>query len=87
MEKIVPMAEKKEKSHDLIVLGERLRKIREGKKLSLKQLGMLIDKEAQSISRVENAQINPTYLYLLKLAKGLDMEVTQLLNLKENESL
>lgn len=81
------MRVKKEKSPDLIVLGQRLRTIREGKKLSLKELGLLIDKEPQSISRVENAQINPTYLYLLKLAEGLNMDITELLDLKNNETL
>jgi putative transcriptional regulator len=72
------MGVKKEKSSDLILLGQRLRTIRERKQLTLKQLGHLINKDPQSISRVEMGDINPTYLYLLQLCKGLEIKLAEI---------
>lgn len=64
-------------------LGDRLKSIRESKNLSLQDLGYIIDKEPQSISRVENGKINPTYLYLLELCRGLEIEISDLLDIKK----
>ena len=60
-------------------LGEKLKTIRKSKELTLKQLSYLIDKEPQSIHRVEQGQINPTYLYILKVCEGLEINITELL--------
>lgn len=59
-------------------LGLRLKKIRLEKGLTLKQLGYIIDKDPQSISRVEMGGINPTYLYLLDVCKGLEINISDL---------
>ena len=59
-------------------IGLRLKTIRESKNLTLQELGYKIDKEPQSISRVENGKINPTYLYLLELCKGLEIDISEL---------
>ena len=64
---------------DLKRLGDRLKGLRVSKGLTLKQLGYLIDKDPQSISRVEMGDINPTYLYLLDLCKGLGVDVSEVL--------
>ena len=63
----------------LKILGQRLKEIRTSKGLTLKQLGYLVDKDPQSISRVEVGDINPTYLYLLCVCKGLEIDITDLL--------
>ncbi|MDR3694210.1 helix-turn-helix transcriptional regulator [Mucilaginibacter sp.] len=69
---------------DLKRLGDRLKRFRTDKGLTLKQLGYLIDKDPQSISRVEMGDINPTYLYLLEVCKGLEIDMFDLLkDLKE----
>lgn len=59
-------------------LGDRLKSIRLSRGLTLKELGYLTDKEPQSISRVEMGDINPTYLYLLEICKGLEIEISEL---------
>lgn len=59
-------------------LGEKLKSIRLSKELTLKDLGHLIDKDPQSISRVEMGKINPTYLYLLEVCKGLEIDISEL---------
>jgi transcriptional regulator with XRE-family HTH domain len=50
-------------------LGKTLKSIRIDKGLTLKELGYKIDKDPQSISRVEMGDINPTFLYLLEVFK------------------
>ncbi len=65
----------KEKLKDL---GQRLKNIRIARGLTLKQLGYLIDKDPQSVSRVEMGDINPTYLYLLDLCKGLEVDFLEI---------
>ena len=64
-------------------LGAKLKTVRVSKNLTLKELGYRIDKDPQSISRVEMGDINPTYMYLLKLCEGLEISLTNLL--KEQE--
>jgi len=67
------------KTNELKTLGQRLRMIRTGKGLTLKELGYRIDKDPQSISRVEMGNINPTYAYLLELCEGLEITIGELL--------
>lgn len=59
-------------------LGLKLKNIRIGKGLTLKELGYIIDKDPQSISRVEMGKINPTYLYLIDVCKGLGIDISDL---------
>lgn len=74
------MAISKAQKSSLKALGLRLKKIRSAKGLTLKELGYKIDKDPQSISRVEMGDINPTYLYLLEVCKGLEIDISELFN-------
>jgi putative transcriptional regulator len=60
-------------------LGLKLKALRQAKGLTLRELGYRIDKDPQSISRVEMGDINPTYLYLLELCEGLEISIVDLL--------
>jgi putative transcriptional regulator len=62
----------------LKILGEKLKSIRNKKGLTLKELGYRIDKDPQSISRVEMGDINPTYLYLTEVCRGLEIDIAEL---------
>ncbi len=73
------MDKPKEKNPDLVILGERIKKFRVEKGLTLKMLAHSIHKDAQSISRVETGNLNPTYLYLLEVCKGLNIDIAVLL--------
>ncbi len=73
------MSINKEQKEHLKRLGLQLKKIRLLKGLTLKELGYLIDKDPQSISRVEMGDINPTYLYLQEVCKGLGVEIWEVL--------
>jgi transcriptional regulator with XRE-family HTH domain len=63
----------------LKALGQRVRALRKGKNLTLKQLGHASDKDYQSIQRLEQGDTNPSYLYLLQICEGLEIEITELL--------
>lgn len=64
----------------LIALGERIRKHRESKDLSQTELAYKIGKDQPSINRVEKGKINPSYIYLMELAEGLDISVAELVS-------
>lgn len=72
------MAISKAQKNKLNTLGSRLKEIRNLKGLTLKELGYKIDKDPQSISRVELGDINPTYLYLVEVCEGLEIELKEL---------
>lgn len=60
-------------------LGLRLKSIRMAKGLTLIELDYEVDKDPQSISRVEMGNSNPSYLYLLKLSAGLKVDIKVLI--------
>ena len=68
-----------DKDIELKKLGERVREIREGKNLTQFELATLINKDQQSIQRLEKGKINPSYIYLLEVCKGLEVELKDIL--------
>ena len=61
-------------------LGKRFKKIRQSKDLTQAQLAALVDKDQQSIQRFEKGRINPTYIYILEICEGLNIELYEVLN-------
>lgn len=61
-------------------LGNRIREIRKGKGMSQKQLAHKIGKDKQSIQRLEVGNVNPSYIYLLEVCRGLEIELKDVLN-------
>lgn len=67
-------ADKKE----LIKLGKRVKEIRSQKGLSLEEVAQRIGKDRQSIHKLEHGDFNPSYIYLLQISRGLDIELSEL---------
>ena len=63
----------------LKVLGKKVKALRNEKGLTLKQLSHSINKDPQSVHRLEMGQVNPSYLYLLDICSGLEIEISALL--------
>lgn len=59
-------------------LGESVRRRRLAASLTLKQLSTLSGLAVSTLSKVENGQISPTYENILRLARGLDVDVAEL---------
>lgn len=74
----MPSPVSKAQEKELKKIGERIRAIRHEKGMSLQDLASAIDKDKQSISRIENGRVNPTYLYLLELCQGLGIGMDEL---------
>jgi putative transcriptional regulator len=68
-----------ELNDQLIKLGLRVRELRLSKSLSQTDLAFKIGKDQPSINRLEKGKINPSILYLLEIANGLDIPVSKLL--------
>jgi putative transcriptional regulator len=64
-----------EKKADLVALGKRIKEIRLSKKLTQFELASMLGKDHSSIARMESGRINPSYLYLLEIAKGLEIDI------------
>jgi XRE family transcriptional regulator, regulator of sulfur utilization len=65
-------------------LGERIRRLREAKGLSLRDLAQRADVSAPMLSQVERSQTSPTVAVAGKIASGLDLSLSQLLRLDES---
>jgi transcriptional regulator with XRE-family HTH domain len=63
----------------LIKLGARIKAVRKAKELSQQELAALIEYEKSHMSRLEKGGTNPTYLTLMKVAKALDISISELL--------
>ncbi len=63
----------------LVKLGARISLIRKAKGLSQQELAALIEYEKSHMSRLEKGGTNPTYLTLMKVAKALDISISELL--------
>lgn len=60
-------------------LGDNIRKLREEKSISKLALSKKIKKERISIIRLEQGKLNPSYYFLLEVAKGMDVSVAELI--------
>ncbi len=65
------------------LLSERLHDLRIGKKLSQKQVALMIGVNPSTISTYENAERLPSYPALIKLAKIYGVSVDYLLGIEE----
>lgn len=59
-------------------LARRVRQLRADAGLTLQQLSERSGISASALSKVENAQLSPTYDNIIRLAKGLDVDLTRL---------
>lgn len=59
-------------------LGHRVKTLREAAGLTLKALGARSEISTSALSKIENGQLSPTYEYLVRLARGLGVDIVQL---------
>ena len=62
----------------LIKFAQRLKDIRKERCLSQEDLALLCDIDRTYIGRIENLKRNPTLVILDKLAKGLEIDISEL---------
>lgn len=72
----------------IILLGKRIVELRGSKNIKQKELADLLDIEDSSLRRIESGRTNPTIKTLLRISKGLGVELLELLDVytsKEKE--
>lgn len=60
-------------------LGANIKRLREMKNLSLRELSYACDIDNSKISKIEKGQINITFTTILQLAKALEISPSELL--------
>ncbi|SFT05136.1 helix-turn-helix domain-containing protein [Mucilaginibacter polytrichastri] len=65
-----------------VKFGEKLRQLREDKKLSLRALAAKCDLDDSQISKIENAKWDIQLSTIFELAKGLEVDAKELLDFK-----
>ena len=71
------------KEHILVVIGDNIRALRNAKKLSQHDLSIEAEIPKNQVGRIERAEINTTIITLLKIAVALEVELKELIELKE----
>ena len=70
---------KKDYSDIKIKFGRHLQKLREKKKLSLRDLAANCDLDSSNISKIERGMFNITLATIVELSKGLELQPYELL--------
>ncbi len=73
-----------EKAEILKLVGKRIKYLRESKGISQVELvgRMQGEIDPTNISRIESGRTNPTLFTLFRLAEALEVEITELVNVK-----
>jgi putative transcriptional regulator len=66
----------------LKAFGKHLRALREKKGLTQAELSNAINKDRQSLQRVEAGNISPSLFYLYELSEGLEVKLSELMSFK-----
>jgi transcriptional regulator with XRE-family HTH domain len=70
----------KSEPHSSAVFGERVRKLRKAQGLTLQKMSEASGLSRASVSKIERGEMSPTYESLLKIAHGLDIDVSFLIS-------
>ena len=71
---------KNKHENETVIFGKRVAKVRRAKKLSQEKLADRSNMSSSSISNIERGKNNVTYSTLIDLAKGLKMDISQLVD-------
>lgn len=78
-----PTFEKATAAPDPVAIGPRVKALREGMGLSLRELAERSDVGAATLSQVERGESSPTLAVAARIADGLELSLSQLLRLDE----
>ena len=73
----------KEKIKLLKKLGDNIRSIRIAKGLTQVELASIVNKDQQSIQRLEKGNINPSFYYLYEISQGLEIDLKDLIEFSD----
>jgi transcriptional regulator with XRE-family HTH domain len=70
------------KPHFLNCLGIKVAQLRKERNMSQFDLACIVNKDRQSIQRLEKGNINPSIYYLAEIAVGLNIQLSELLEIE-----
>ena len=65
-------------------LGDYIKRIREAKDLSQKEVAMACKMDMGNYSRIENSKTDPSFSTVVKIAKALDVDLPELFNVDKD---
>lgn len=68
-----------------VVIGKKIKKLRQNKGLTQAKLAEIVDMHEKHISRIESGKICPTFDNLINIFKALDYDISQLLAEEKNK--
>lgn len=68
-----------------IKLGKRIKYLREREGLTQPGLGALLNKDYQSIGRIENGRVNPSAFVICQIADALNVSFNEIFDFSEME--
>jgi len=69
---------------NLKLLGANIKRLREAKKLSLRDMSYACTIDHSKIAKIEKGQINITFITILQIASALEIQPSEILNTKFN---
>lgn len=60
-----------------MLFGNHLRKVRNSKNISLRELSFAMDSDKSTLSALENGHVIPTIFFISRVCKGLDVTVSE----------
>jgi putative transcriptional regulator len=72
----------KKRQVTLKLFGARVKALRAKKNMAQADLARIMDKDRQSVQRVEGGNINPSIIYLSELADGLKIPLSELMDFR-----
>jgi len=69
---------------NLKLLGANIKRLREAKKLSLRDMSYACNIDHSKIAKIEKGQINITFTTILQIASALEIQPSEILNTKFN---
>lgn len=76
-----------DKEAALVKLGKQIQRIRKNKGMTQVQLAHSLNKDQQSIQRLEAGKFNPSYIYLTEIATGLGVSIDVLVREESDTTL
>lgn len=73
--------------NELIALGRRIAEIRIKRGLTQEKLAELTNYSTNHIAKLESARTNPSFDLLVNLSCALDVEISELFQVKENKTI
>lgn len=65
--------------------GTHVKNLRLNKNMTQVEVSARMDRDQQSLQRIESGKVNPSLLYLLDLAEALDVSISELVGFRQSE--